>query len=152
MAALKIVRLTKREIEQLLEVYTRAGGAPRSEHEDAETHQKFKYAMGRNFDAARRVVDAVHKDIESRRVYPAEWDMYCKQYEHIGDEYCLRDDSGKPDIDFSDSDRPKLKFESPDTEAKYRKAVDALREQYADTIKTMDAQEENLAAVWDEPA
>ena len=151
MSLLKVT-LRKREIEDLLEVFTRAGGAPRSEHEDVEQHQKFKYAMGRNFELTRRVVDRIHKEIEAQRVYPPEWEAYRKQYEHIGEEYCQRDDSGQPDIDYSDPDRPKLKFENAETEKLYRDAIDQLREQYADTLAQMSEQEKKLDTVWDETA
>lgn len=78
---MKTVMMTRREATQFYEHCTRCGRPPRSAGEDRDEVQKFKYAVGRNYQIAARVHDETERLKIAQITDPPEMPEPIKAYE-----------------------------------------------------------------------
>lgn len=140
---MKTVRMTRREAQLFYEHCTRCGRPPRSGGESREEVQKFKYAVGRNYQIASRIVDKTERLKIERAPNPPEQTPEIRAYERERENILMRNakqNAGGQTVMRRDEQTGEVMPVIP-TEARtiVMLAIDDLQVRYADAIKDWNA-------------
>lgn len=135
---MKTVSMTRREATLFYEHCTRCGRPPRGPGEDRDEVQKFKYAVGRNYQIAGRIHDQTERRKIEVMTDPPEMPEAIKAYERerhdILMKHAKRNKAGQAILRRDEQTGETNPVISPDDHTAVMAAIDELQKRYAPEI------------------
>jgi hypothetical protein len=136
--------MTRSEVQFLYEHLTRCARPPRSGNETLEDNQKFKYAVGRNYQITARIVDETERMKAAIKIeQPTPPDGYA-EYERARQDIILkhakRNDGGQVVAKRDEQTGEANPVIPPEAHTQVMREVDALQVQYKDILAARQAQ------------
>ena len=123
------------------DVFRQAGAVGRADSEDRASFQKFKYAVGRNWDNVMSAIRMAQKQIRKMLDPSDDYNTFLREIEDLNKEYCQKDESGAPLLKDMENGSKSFTFTE---EARVTRdgLVEVLKKKYADAIHEQEHQEE----------
>lgn len=121
-----------------LDVFQQCGAVSPCDQDDKANFQKYKYAVGRNWDSIMQTVKACQKQLRKMLAPSDEYNKFMKEMEDLNFEYCMKDGNGAPELKKNEAGTPLYQF-SPSDRVTRDGLAGELKKKYADAI---DEQEE----------
>lgn len=119
-------------------MFQQCGAVSPCDQDDKASFQKYKYAVGRNWDAVMQAVKFCQKQLRKMLEPSAEYNAFMNEIEALNFEYCMKDADGKPDIKKVEGGSPLYQF-TTDSRAARDGLAGEIKKKYAEAI---DEQEE----------
>lgn len=122
------------------DVFRQCGAVGRGDGEDRQNFQKFKYAVGRNWDNVMSAIRFSQKKLREMLDPSEEYNMFLREIEVLNLEYCQKDEKGEPVLKQMENQTNAFTFTEENRAARDAK-VEELKKKYSDAIDEQSQKE-----------
>lgn len=129
------------ELADWEDVFRQCGAAGRADTEDRNNFQKFKYAVGRNWDRVNSEIRKAQESVKRILKPGAGYDEFLREVDALNREYCDKDANGEPVMKPMENGTQAFMFTESQRTARDG-LLEEIKKKYANAIKDQEAREE----------
>lgn len=123
------------------DVFRQCGAVAPCDQDDKAAFQKYKYAVGRNWDAVMSAIKFCQKELRKALEPSPEYDVFLREVDDLNREYCQKDASGQPVTKAMENGTVAFVF-GEDQRALRDGLLEEIRKKHAAAIDEQKAKEE----------